>query len=168
MGLFDAFRATHADLPNGLIGEARVVSVSVHHGDTVNQTCEMYLVISAPGVAPMAVEFSGPVKRKVWPAPGATLPILVDPENPVDYRILWDQVTPAKDAARAKAERFAALLRGEPVDGSSVSGGATATFAMMGTPADDAISRLERLAALRDSGAITEAEFAAQKAKVLE
>ncbi|KAA1396167.1 SHOCT domain-containing protein [Aeromicrobium ginsengisoli] len=111
----------------------------------------MHLVISAPGVAPLAVEFSGPVKRKVWPAPGAVLPILVDPDNPAGYRILWDQVTPAKEAARAKAESVAALLRGEPVDAAD----------------DDVISRLERLAALRDSGAITEAEFSAQKAKVL-
>lgn len=160
MGLFDAFRATHSAAPDDLIGEAHVVSVSVHHGDTVNQTCEMYLVISAQGVAPTAVEFSGPVKRKVWPVPGAMLPILVNPQNPADYRILWDQVTPAKDAARAKAEKFAALLRGESVD-------TNATFASMGTPVDDTISQLERLAALRNSGAITEAEFAAQKAKVL-
>ncbi|WP_223148766.1 SHOCT domain-containing protein [Aeromicrobium ginsengisoli] len=127
------------------------MTVSVNHGDTVNQICEMHLVISAPGVAPLAVEFSGPVKRKVWPAPGAVLPILVDPDNPAGYRILWDQVTPAKEAARAKAESVAALLRGEPVDAAD----------------DDVISRLERLAALRDSGAITEAEFSAQKAKVL-
>lgn len=152
MSLFDRFRSAPAATANRVPGTAQVVTVSVHHGDTVNQVCEMHLVISAPGVAPLAVEFSGPVKRKVWPAEGATLPILVDPDNPTDYKILWDQVTPAKEAARAKAENVAALLRGEPVD----------------APADDTISRLERLAALRDSGAITEAEFAAQKAKILD
>ncbi|KRC65600.1 hypothetical protein ASE12_13050 [Aeromicrobium sp. Root236] len=134
-----------------MAGQAEVVTVSVNHGDTVNQICEMHLVISAPGVTPIAVEFSGPVKRKVWPAPGAILPILVDPGDPASYRILWDQVTPAKEAARTKAERVAALRRGEPVD----------------APPDDVISRLERLAALRDSGAITEAEFLALKAEVL-
>ena len=151
MSLFDRFRAAPAAIPGGVPGQAQVVTVSVNRGDTVNQICEMHLVISAPGVTPVAVEFSGPVKRKVWPAPGAVLPIVVDPDDPASYRILWDQVTPAKEAARAKAESIAALRRDEPVDAS----------------ADDVISQLERLAALRDSGAITEAEFTAQKAKVL-
>lgn len=151
MSFFDRLRTIPAATSDGVRGEAEVVTVSVNRGDTVNQICEMHLVISAPGVAPLAVEFSGPVKRTVWPAPGAILPILVDPENPSSYRILWDEVTPAKEAARAKAESIAALRRGEAVD----------------APADDTISRLERLAALRDSGAITEAEFVALKAGVL-
>jgi hypothetical protein len=34
-------------------------------------------------------------------------------------------------------------------------------------PAPDPIEQLTRLAALKDSGALTEAEFAAQKAKIL-
>jgi len=152
MSFFDKRRTAPAATSDGVPGTAEVVTVSVNRGDTVNQICEMNLVISAPGVTPLAVEFSGPVKRKVWPAPGAVLPILVDPADPTNYRILWDQVTPAKEAARAKAESVAAALRrGESVD----------------APADDTISRLERLAALRESGAITEAEFAAEKAKVL-
>ncbi|KQV74550.1 hypothetical protein ASC61_05775 [Aeromicrobium sp. Root344] len=151
MSFFDKRRTAPAATSDGVPGTAEVVTVSVNRGDTVNQICEMNLVISAPGVTPLAVEFSGPVKRKVWPAPGAVLPILVDPADPTNYRILWDQVTPAKDAARAKAESVAALQREEPAD----------------APADDVISRLERLAALRQSGALTEEEFAAQKAKVL-
>ena len=185
MNLLDRFRSSPATDADGLRGTAQVVTVSVHHGDTVNQTCEMHLVISAPGVAPLAVEFSGTVKRKVWPAPGALLPIVVDPANPVDYQILWDQVTPAKDAARAKAEGVAALRRGEPVDvgllfGEVFLNGANVqvvgdisnltenekTELRMFT-VDHTISRLERLAALRDSGAITETEFATQKAKIL-
>jgi len=36
-----------------------------------------------------------------------------------------------------------------------------------GTPSADPIAQLERLAALRDSGALTDAEFAAAKAKLL-
>ena len=158
MSLFDRFRSATPTTADGVPGKAQVVTVSVNRGDTVNQICEMHLVISAPGVTPLAVEFSGPVKRKVWPAPGAILPILVDPDNPTDYRILWDQVTPAKEAARTKAEGIAALRRGEPADASALDDGPLS---------DDDISRLERLAALRDSGAITEAEFAAQKAKLL-
>ena len=151
MSLFDKRRTAPAATSDSVPGQAEVVTVSVNHGDTVNQICEMQLVISAPGVRPLAVEFSGPVKRKVWPAPGAVLPILVDPDNPASYRILRDEVTPAKEAARAKAESIAALRRGEAAN----------------APADDTISRLERLAALRDSGAITEAEFVALKAEVL-
>lgn len=211
MGLFDMFRSAPADIPGGVYGSAQVVSVSIHHGDTVNQTCDMNLVISAPNVTPLAVEFRGPVKRDVWPSPGAMLPVLVDPQNPSNYRILWDQVTPAKEAARIRAESVAAMQRGETVDTTPLFGtgflsnasvqvvgdvsslteeqkaklrmfgldpealiaaatngtSATATFATMGAPADDTISQLERLAALRDKGAITEAEFAAQKAKIL-
>ncbi len=52
--------------------------------------------------------------------------------------------------------------------------GAMAAGAAMGAgegpaaPGDDAISRLERLAALRNSGALTDAEFAEQKRRVLD
>ncbi|WP_402462574.1 SHOCT domain-containing protein [Isoptericola aurantiacus] len=34
-------------------------------------------------------------------------------------------------------------------------------------PADDVLARLERLGQLRDSGVLTDAEFAAQKARIL-
>lgn len=34
-------------------------------------------------------------------------------------------------------------------------------------PGDDVLAQLERLGALRDSGVLTEAEFAAQKARIL-
>jgi hypothetical protein len=41
------------------------------------------------------------------------------------------------------------------------------SFGFAGAPSADPIAQLERLAALRDSGALTDAEFAAAKAKLL-
>lgn len=69
MSLLDRFRSSPATDADGVRGTAQVVTVSVHHGDTVNQICEMHLVISASGVAPLAVEFSGTVKRKAMYTP---------------------------------------------------------------------------------------------------
>lgn len=48
------------------------------------------------------------------------------------------------------------------------SGGTVSTsFATVGTPPDDRISQLERLTALKDKGTLTEAEFEAEKKKIL-
>ena len=81
---------------------------------------------------------------------GVSLPIKVDPNDPSKIAIDWDS------AQRAPA-------RGE-VRSVGASG-----FAPGAAPPEraDHIGELERLARLRDSGALTDAEFEQQKAKIL-
>jgi hypothetical protein len=82
---------------------------------------------------------------------GVTLPIKVDQSDPSKIAIDWES------AQRAPS-------RGEvrPVGGSG--------FTPAPAPAADSgdhIAELERLAKLRDSGALSDAEFEQQKAKIL-
>jgi hypothetical protein len=81
---------------------------------------------------------------------GVTLPVRVDPNDPSKIAIDWES------AQRAPG-------RGEvrPVGDSGF------TPAPAPPSGGDHISELERLAKLRDSGALTDAEFEQQKAKIL-
>ncbi len=84
---------------------------------------------------------------------GVTLPIKVDPNDPSKIAIDWEA------AQRAPA-------RGEV----RTTGGSGFTPAPAPVPAADTgdqIAELERLAKLRDSGALTDAEFEQQKARIL-
>jgi putative oligomerization/nucleic acid binding protein len=82
---------------------------------------------------------------------GVTLPIKVDREDPSKIAIDWDSAQPAP-------------ARGEvrPVGGSGF-----APAPAQSASGDDHIAELERLAKLRDSGALTDAEFEQEKAKIL-
>jgi hypothetical protein len=83
---------------------------------------------------------------------GVSLPIKVDPNDPAKIAIDWEsaQSPPARGDVR-------------PVGGSG--------FAPAPAPSSggggDHLAELERLAKLRDSGALTDAEFEQQKAKIL-
>jgi hypothetical protein len=83
---------------------------------------------------------------------GVTLPVKVDPNDPAKIAIDWDSA--AKPPAPGEIR---------PVGDSG--------FAPAPVPAADSggdtVAELERLAKLRDSGALTDAEFEQQKAKIL-
>lgn len=194
-------------IENGARGTAQVVSCSGYHGRAVWQSCSLQLVVQAEGVvSPTAVEIHTLVHRDRWPTPGMTLPVTIDPANPQNVRIEWDEVQSSTDRSRMTAEALAATMRGEGAGISAqVPGGATVInlsgqdlselseekkaklrmlgidpnglAAAQGTAAasptasggdQDRVARLERLAKLRESGALTDAEFEAEKKKVLE
>ena len=83
-----------------------------------------------------------------------SLPIKVDPDDPAKIAIDWDSAPtgPARGEVRP-AGGSAAPPAPAPSGGSSGGG--------------DTVAELERLAKLRDSGALTDAEFEQQKARVL-
>ena len=87
---------------------------------------------------------------------GVSLPIKVDPNDPAKIAIDWDAAPkgPPSGEVRPVAER-AGDSRAAPTPSPSASGGV------------DTVAELERLAKLRDSGALTDAEFEQQKAKIL-
>lgn len=83
---------------------------------------------------------------------GVTLPIKVDPNDPAKIAIDWDS-----------AEKPAAAGEIRPVGDSGFSPAPAPAASGGGDP----VAELERLAKLRDSGALTDAEFEQQKAKIL-
>jgi hypothetical protein len=84
---------------------------------------------------------------------GVTLPIKVDPNDPAKIAIDWDS-----------AEKPPAPGEIRPVGGDGFTPAAAPAASSGG---GDTVAELERLAKLRDSGALTDAEFEQQKAKIL-
>jgi hypothetical protein len=82
---------------------------------------------------------------------GVTLPVKVDPNDPSRIAIDWESAQRAPQRGEVR-----------PVGGSGFSP-APAPPAGGG----DHVAELERVAKLRDSGALTDAEFEQQKAKIL-
>lgn len=67
-------------------------------------------VVSAEGVEPTAVQYSGLIRTANWPSPGSSLPVVVDRANPRNFAIQWDRL-PTGGTALAKAETLAAAMR---------------------------------------------------------
>lgn len=148
-------------------GTAQVVACTGYQGDGVLQSCRIQLVVQAEGVPAAAIEHSGLVHRKRWPAPGMTLPVTVDRASPDRVKIEWDEVESSRDRAQANAEGLAAAMRAE---GGSPDGVGTAgtTPQRSDEEVDGDLDRLERLAKLHEQGVLTDAEFDQQKKQVLE
>jgi len=84
--------------------------------------------------------------------PGTNIPVLYDPARPRQVDIPWDEIgTTVPELAQA-AMAIAAAVRGGGVPPAA---------------APDPLDLLERLGALHDAGALTDAEFAAEKARIL-
>jgi hypothetical protein len=194
-----------SSLANGVRGTAQVVACSGYRGRAIWQQTHMQLVVQADGVAPTAVDIEALVHRDRWPMPGMTLPVTVDPANPENLRVEWDEVQSSRDRSRLAAEALAAAMRGDDSGGitAPIPGGATvvnvsgqdlsqlseekkAKLRMLGidpnalaaaqhAPAArgagdaeaDRLARLERLAKLRDQGALSHTEFEAEKRRTL-
>jgi hypothetical protein len=112
MGLFGRKRK------NVVRGTARVVSSSrPPHGATYGNLIAQ-VVVEAPGLAPYSLEYRKlitPVNR--WPHAGTVLPIEVDPGDPGDIDVLWDEVPKGWDVARNQAEQMAAMMRQQQAGG---------------------------------------------------
>jgi hypothetical protein len=78
--------------------------------------------------------------------------VKVDPNDQAKIAIVWDRV--AKGPARGEVR---------PVGGE----GLLPATVLSGAANEDSVEALEGLAKLRDSGALTHAEFEQQKAKIL-
>jgi Short C-terminal domain len=83
---------------------------------------------------------------------GVTLPIKVDRNDPAKIAIDWESAQRAPQRGEVR-----------PVGGSDFAPAPAAS----GASSDDHLDELERLAKLRDSGALTDAEFEQQKARIL-
>lgn len=68
-------------------------------------------VLAAPGVAAMAVSHKGIVRTSKWPAPGLTLPVVIDRADPRRFRIEWKKVGSRQQLAVHQAEQIATQMR---------------------------------------------------------
>lgn len=131
------------------------------------------VVVQAPGTAPYATEYKELiVSVSKWPAPGETLPVIVNPRDQSDLEVLWNEVQTGDDASRARAEQLAASLRSQSVAPPNESSipmtveGAVVNVVASQSDADP-VERLAKLAQLHAAGVVDDAQFAALREQIL-
>ncbi len=185
MGLLgDAWKARRMKHP--VEGIAQVVGSTQPPDSATSATVNLTLVVQADGVPATTIEHSCVAPTRKWPYPGETLPVTFDRAEPDRLKVRWDDVPDGADVSRQQAEALAAQLN--QAGGSVASGDAvneivaTLEQAMpgariqvggdqgAGAPSaaeDDRLAQLERLARLKESGALSEEEFDREKARIL-
>ena len=137
---------------------ARVIAVG--HGasdhESVIRKRELLLSVSVPGRQRFGYRFTKQVPRKALLLPGSDIPVDVDAD---EVRIPWDQIGSVHNLlmSLAQSARATSPIVSIPVAQPAEDPGTS-------DPLDD----LSRLASLRDAGVLTEAEFVAEKARVLD
>src|SRR4051794_37023680 len=147
-------------LARGIPAVATVVSARESGMELNDQdVMDLRVRIDLPGHDPYETDIRQPVPESAEPAmrPGARVPVKVHPR---------DRAKAALDFRRAPdgtlvfpAEREIRRFRHAATDG---------TLVRSASAADEVIARLERLAALRAGGALSDDEFEAAKARLLE
>jgi hypothetical protein len=191
MGLLgDSFKAMRMKDP--VDGTAQVVGSTQPPDNATSGNVNLNVVVQAEGVPATSVEFSCLAPPKKWPFPGETLPVTVDRADPERIKVRWDDVPEAADVAKQQAEALAAQMnQGGGAAGISAAGGGDvnqildalkqaypgAQVNVVGDPSggaaaaaggeDDRVAQLERLAKLKESGALTDQEFEREKARIL-
>jgi hypothetical protein len=139
-------------LADGIAGTAVIVGMGTPARGAQQFNLDLDLEVHVSGRAPYRVANQYIVPASAPLGQGVTLPVKVDPDDQAKIAIDWDNVAtgPAPGEVR-------------PVGG----GGGFSPESSGGSSGGDSVAELERLAKLRDSGALTEAEFEQQKAKIL-
>jgi len=192
MGLLgDSLKALRMKDP--VDGTARVVGSTQPPESATSGNVSLTLVVEAEGVPAASIEHSCLAPTKKWPFPGETLPVTVDRADPSKLKVRWDDVPEAGDVAKQQADQIAAQINQGAASGPVVSGAGAADvggivealqqampeaqISVQGAEVGgseppvggeaDRVAQLERLARLKDSGALTEAEFEREKARLL-
>jgi hypothetical protein len=139
-------------LAEGIAGNAVIVGMGTPARGAQQFNLDLDLEVHVSGRAPYRVANQYIVPASAPLGQGVTLPVKVDPNDQAKIAIDWDNVATGPARGEVRAVDGGECFSPEPSGGSS--GG-------------DSVAALERLAKLRDSGALTEAEFEQQKAKVL-
>jgi hypothetical protein len=139
-------------LAEGIAGTATIIGMGTPARGAQQFNIDLDLEVHVSGRAPYRVANQYIVPASAPLGQGVTLPVRVDANDQAKIAIDWDNVqrAPARGEVR-------------PVDG----GAGFSPQPSGGAAGGDSIAELERLAKLRDSGALTDAEFEQQKAKIL-
>jgi hypothetical protein len=140
---------------------ARVIAVG--HGANDHESLigkwELLLSVAVPGRCRFGYRFTKRVPHKTLLLPGADIPVEVDGD---DVQIPWDQLGSVSDFLSGLASLAQTASPGSPTT-------PVATTQPVQAPgAADPLDDLKRLGSLRDAGVLTDAEFAAEKARVLD
>jgi hypothetical protein len=140
-------------LAEGISGEGVIVAhgTPARGAQWFNMDIDMEIHVS--GRAPYRVNNQYMVPAGATIGAGVRLPVRVDPNDQAKVAIDWDSA----DKAPARGE----------VRPAGDSAAAPAPAPAAGSGSGDTVADLERLAKLRDSGALTDSEFEQQKAKLL-
>lgn len=141
-------------LENGIAGEGVIVGHGVPARGAQWFNLDIDMEIHVSGRAPYRVNNQYMVPASATLGPGVRLPVRVDPDDPAKIAIDWNAAPQAPAPGEVR-----------PAGG----GGFAPATAATAAPASggDSVAELERLAKLRDSGALTDAEFEQQKARIL-
>ena len=140
-------------LTNGLPGEGVVIAHGTPARGAQWFNMDIDMEIHLPGKAPYQVNNQYMVPNGANFGPGATLPVRVDPNDPSKIAIDWSKAGAAPARGEVRSAGGAAVPSAAPAQTPSSGGG-------------DSVAELERLAKLKESGALTDAEFEQQKAKI--
>jgi hypothetical protein len=138
-------------LANGIDGQGVVVAhgTPARGAQWFNMDIDMEIHVS--GRQPYRVNNMYMVPAGATIGQGVTLPVKVDPNDPAKIAIDWDGAQRAPQRGEVRPAGGSGFT---PAPAASSGGG-------------DHVAEIERLAKLRDSGALTDAEFEQQKAKIL-
>jgi putative oligomerization/nucleic acid binding protein len=139
-------------LAEGIAGTAVIVGMGTPARGAQQFNLDLDLEVHVSGRAPYRVANQYIVPASAPLGQGVTLPVKVDPNDQAKIAIDWDNV--ATGPARGEVRPVGGGEGFPPAPGPASSSG-------------DSVAELERLAKLRDSGALTDAEFEQQKAKIL-
>jgi len=137
-------------LADGLPGEGVIVSHGVPARGAQWFNLDIDMEVHVSGKAPYRVNNQYMVPAGATLGPGVKLPLRVDPEDPAKIAIDWNSAGKAPERGDVRVSDGQGGFK--PADG----GGS-----------GDKVADLERLAKLKESGALTDAEFEQEKAKLL-
>jgi hypothetical protein len=166
----------NVDIKDGLTGSAVVQSSSVPTEAARSYNVSMWLDVSVEGREPYRVKHECMVKAGKHPWPGTTLPVVVDREKPERIDIQWEQLQTVDERMAEGGPSPAATGQPQVIDlrGTELADQLRGALEAAGAPpesggnmVEDRIAKLERLSKLRESGALSEAEFEAEKARIL-
>jgi hypothetical protein len=139
-------------LADGIAGQGVIVAHGTPERGAQWFNLDIDMEVHVSGRQPYRVNNQYMVPAGATLGQGVTLPIKVDPNDPAKIAIDWDSAQSAPQRGEVR-----------PVGGSGFSPAPAPAPAAGG----DHVAELERLAKLRDSGVLTDAEFEQQKAKIL-
>jgi hypothetical protein len=91
-------------------GMLQLTSCSAGAYDAAYSNCRMQGVVTAPGLAPTAVEHVCLAPTRKWPQPGQTIPVLVDRADPTRLEVHWDGMASNRELGRQQAQQEAQRL----------------------------------------------------------
>jgi hypothetical protein len=157
-------------LKKGVPGQATIVSMGALDRGATSFNLPMTLHVYVEGWTPYEVSDQWMVKASDTIGLSGWIPVMVDPEERDKVAIDWDGVRANHD--QEVAARQQALAQQGPVGELGGPGVSANVFFQQQSPPvlqdTDPIARLERLAALKASGVLTEEEFQQQKRRILE